>query len=156
MGKSRGKIKICVACSPGGHMVQARQLASVYEKYEHFYFTFSGGVAEGMKGVARVRTIPDVTRLNPFSWFTGFVLSFLVAAQERPDIVISTGAGVTVFFCIFAKLFGAKLIFLESMAKRVRPTWTARILYPFADLFLVQWPELTRFFPRARFMGRLF
>ncbi len=137
-------------------MVQVRRLAVAYEKYEHFYFTFSGGVAEGMKKNDRVLTIPDVTRKNPVSWFAGLVLSFFAAAREKPDVVISTGAGVTVFFCIFAKLFGAKLIFLESIAKKKLPTWTARILYPFADLFLVQWPELIKFFPRARFVGRLF
>jgi UDP-N-acetylglucosamine:LPS N-acetylglucosamine transferase len=78
------------------------------------------------------------------------------AVVERPDVVISTGAGAVVFFCVFAKLLGAKLIFLESMAKVKRPTWTARVLYPFADLFMVQWPGLLKFFPRAKFLGRLF
>lgn len=137
-------------------MVQVKELAPVYEKYEHFYFTFSGGVADEMKKTTRVRTIPDVIRYNPLSWFTGIILSLYIAAVERPDVVISTGAGAVVFFCIFAKIFGAKLIFLESMAKVTEPTWTARLLYPFADLFLVQWPNLLKFFPRAKFEGRLF
>lgn len=137
-------------------MVQARQLAPVYEKYNHFYFTFSGGLADEMKKTTCVRTIPDIIRYKPFSWITGVVLSLYIAVVERPDVVISTGAGVTVFFCIFAKFFGAKLIFLESMAKVVKPTWTARLLYPFADLFLVQWPTLLKFFPKAKFLGRLF
>lgn len=137
-------------------MVQAKQLAPVYEKYDHFYVTHKGGVAEEMQRTCRVRTVPDALRYNPWSWLKGVMTSLYVASIERPDIVITTGAGAVVFFCIFAKMFGAKLIFIESMAKVKRPTWTARMLYPFADLFLVQWPGLLKFFPRAKYLGRLF
>jgi len=137
-------------------MVQARQLAQVYEKYDHFYFTFSGDVAEALAKNNHVHTIKNITKSNPLSWITGLVHSCWIALTERPDVVISTGAGVVVFLCIFAKILGAKLIFLESMAKVDRPTLTARFLYPFADLFLVQWPGLLKYFPRAKYYGRLF
>ena len=137
-------------------MVQVRQLAPVYEKYDHFYFTFKGGVADEMKKTSRVCTIPNIVRYNPLSWFVGAILSVYIAVVEKPDVVITTGAGVVVFLCIFAKLFGAKLIFIESMAKVGEPTLTARLLYPFADLFIVQWPGLQKFFPKAKFLGRLF
>ena len=137
-------------------MVQARRLAPAYEQYEHFYFTFSGGVANEMKKTAHVRAIPNIVRYNPVSWLIGTVLSAYIAIAERPDVVITTGAGVVVFFCIFAKLLGAKLVFIESMAKVEKPTLTARLLYPFANLFIVQWTNLLKFFPQARFLGRLF
>jgi len=137
-------------------MVQAKQLAPVYEKYDHFYVTHKGGVAERMKRTCRVRAIPDILRSHPLSWFKGVIASLYMASIERPDIVITTGAGAVVFYCIFAKILGAKLIFIESMARVERPTWTARMLYPFADLFLVQWPGLLKFFPRAKYLGRLF
>lgn len=150
------KLKICIACSAGGHMVQAKQLAPVYEKYEHFYFTYSGGVAKEMKKTSRVRAIPNIVRHNPLSWIVGAVLSAHAVIVESPDVVISTGAGIVTFFCVFAKLLGAKLIYIESMAKVEKPTLTARFLYPFADLFLVQWPSLLKYFPRAKFAGRLF
>jgi len=136
--------------------VQARQLAPVYEKYDHFYFTFKGGVVDEMKKTGRVRAIPNIVKHNPLSWIIGAVLSAYIAIVERPDVIISTGAGIAVFFCIFAKLLGAKLIFIESMARVERPTLTARMLYPFADLFFVQWPNLLKYFPKAKYMGRLF
>ena len=137
-------------------MVQAKQLAPVYNKYEHFYFTFSGGVANEMEKTTHIHTIPNIVRHNPLSWIIGAVLSGYVAAIERPNIVISTGAGIVVFFCVFAKFLGARFIFIESMANIERPTLTARFLYPFADLFIVQWPELLKYFPKAKYMGRLF
>jgi len=150
------QLKICVACSTGGHMVQAKQLATVFEKYDHFYFTFKGGVAVEMRKSSRVRTIPNIVKHNPLSWLVGAVLSFYIVVVERPDVVITTGAGIVVFFCVFAKLLGAKLIFIESMARIERPTLTARMLYPFANLFLVQWPGLLKYFPKAKYVGRLF
>ena len=136
--------------------MQAKQLASVYEKYDHFYFTFSGGLANEVKKTTSIRAIPNIVRYNPLSWIYGLFLSLYWVLKERPDVVISTGAGITVFFCVFAKLLGAKLIFLESMAKVEKPTLTARMLYPFSDLFLVQWPGLLDYFPRAQYLGRLF
>jgi hypothetical protein len=42
------------------------------------------------------------------------------------------------------------------MARVERPTLTARLLYPFSDLFIVQWPDLLKYFPRAKYLGRLF
>jgi len=136
--------------------VQAKQLSSVYEQYNHFYFTFSGGLADEMKKTTRVRAIPNIVRYNPLSWICGLFLSLYWVLKERPDVVISTGAGITTFFCVFAKLLGAKLIFIESMARIEYPTLTARMLYPFADLFFVQWPSLLKFFPKAKYAGRLF
>ena len=136
--------------------MQVRQLSPVYEKYDHFYFTFCGGLAVEMKKTSRVRAIPNIVRRNPLSWIIGAVLSGYIAVVERPDVVISTGAGIVVFFCVFAKLLGAKLIFIESMARIERPTLTAKMLYPFADLFFVQWPGLLNFFPKAKYTGRLF
>jgi len=136
--------------------VQARQLAGVYEKHDYFYFTFSGSVAKELAKTNRVHAIPNITRKNPLSWIVGVIMSIYAAVVEKPDVVISTGAGVVVFFCVFAKLMGAKLVFIESMAKVEKPTLTARMLYPFADLFFVQWPGLLKFFPKAKYMGRLF
>jgi len=153
--RKNNNIKVCIACSPGGHMIQARYLAKAYQKYNYFFFTFSGPVAQGLSKNQPVRTIPNIVRHNPLTWIIGALCSAYIVAVERPDVVITTGAGVVVFLCIFAKLAGAKLIFIESMAKIERPTLTARILYPFSDLFFVQWPGLLKFFPLARYEGRL-
>jgi UDP-N-acetylglucosamine:LPS N-acetylglucosamine transferase len=137
-------------------MIQVQQLATAYNTYDHFYFTFSGEMAKQLQKTVRVRSIPNIFRNKPISLLMGFILSGYYAMLEKPDVIITTGAGVVVFFCIFAKLLGAKLIFIESMAKVDKPTLTARLLYPFADLFIVQWPGLLKFFPKAKFLGRLF
>lgn len=148
-------LKIAVAASPGGHLVQVKQLAPLYQKYDYFYFTFKGAVADNLGKSEKVYAIWNIVRHNPLTWLSGFFHSLLIAVKERPDVVITTGAGVVFFFCLFCKMLGAKLIFIESMAKVNRPTLTARLLYPFSDLFFVQWPQLLSFFPKAKYVGRL-
>lgn len=149
------KMKVVIACSTGGHLVEVRRLESVYKNYDYSYFTFDGGVARELAKTEKVVTIPNINRKKPHTWIIGIILSLIAVIKTRPKVIISTGAGVVVFYCIFARLFGAKLIFIESMARIELPTLTARMLYPFTNLFIVQWPNLLKFFPKAKYLGRL-
>lgn len=74
--------------------------------------------------------------------------SLRIVLCERPELVISSGADVAVPVCILARLMGAKLVYIET-AGELRPSLSGRLLYPFADLFIVQWPEKLAAFPRA-------
>ena len=40
-------------------------------------------------------------------------------------------------------------------SRRVPPRRTGKIMIRFADHLLVQWPELTKKYPRAQYIGRL-
>jgi UDP-N-acetylglucosamine:LPS N-acetylglucosamine transferase len=130
-------------------------LEDVYGEYDHFFFTFKSEVATELSKGHHVRTISNVSRFNPFTWVKAAVCSAKIYFEERPDIVISTGAGVVFFLCVWAKLFGCRIIFIESLARVTKPTLTGRLLYPFADLFLVQWEPLLKYFPKAVYRGRL-
>ena len=48
-----------------------------------------------------------------------------------------------------------KVAFVESFARVQRLSLTGRLLYPVADVFLVQWPALAKQYPRARYAGIL-
>lgn len=75
---------------------------------------------------------------------------------ERPDVVVCTGVLATVPLCLLCKLFGKKLVFIESYAKVGTPTLTGKLLYPFADRFYVQWQGLMRFYPKAVYVGGVY
>ena len=62
----------------------------------------------------------------------------------------------TVPVCIIGKLMGIQVIYVESYTRLKDLSLTGRILYPFADLFLVQWKQLTRKYPKAVYGGALF
>jgi beta-1,4-N-acetylglucosaminyltransferase len=54
-----------------------------------------------------------------------------------------------------AKLLRVKVIFIETGSRIHALSTTGKIVYRFADLFLVQWPELLRACPKAIYAGRL-
>ena len=76
--------------------------------------------------------------------------------RTRPDVVISTGAGVAIATCYIAKLFGKRIVYVEDWCQVERPGLTGRIIYPIADLFIIQRESLRRFYPKAVFGGELF
>jgi UDP-N-acetylglucosamine:LPS N-acetylglucosamine transferase len=74
--------------------------------------------------------------------------ALLLVVWERPRVVISTGADVAVPFLWWAKLFGARIVFIETGGS-LAPSLSGRLVYPIADLFVVQWPQQLARYPRA-------
>jgi beta-1,4-N-acetylglucosaminyltransferase len=92
---------------------------------------------------------------DPFKYLVNMWQSFWLVLKDRPEIVISTGAGMVVPTCLIAKLFGAKLLFIETAARVTTPSRTGKLLYRFADEFYVQWEPLLRVYPKAKYGGVL-
>ena len=80
-----------------------------------------------------------------FKFIVLFFQTLVILLKEKPDVVISTGALATVPVCLLAKLFKKKLIFIESFSKITSPTITGKLMYRYADLFLVQWEDMKSF-----------
>ena len=77
-----------------------------------------------------------------------------IMRKERPDYIISTGSEIAIPPFLIAKMTKAKTVFIESWCRTKTRSGTGKILYPFADLFLVQWPELLHHYgPKARYEG---
>ena len=81
-------------------------------------------------------------------------LSVAVLRRHRPDVLLSTGGGVTVPLFMIGKLLRARLIYVESLTRVNRPSLSGTLVYFLVDRFFVQWPEAaTR--SRMEFVGRL-
>lgn len=151
--------KLCLISSAGGHLTQLQQLTELYKKFDYFFITERTAFTLDMKTKEKVFLMPLINRRQ---WsvipklFFNFTYSVVILVKERPDIVISTGALNTVPFCILAKLSGKRLIFIESYAKVNTPTVTGRLMYKIADLFIVQWQQLLKFYPKAVVGGSIY
>jgi UDP-N-acetylglucosamine:LPS N-acetylglucosamine transferase len=88
-------------------------------------------------------------RRNVFRLMFNALEAALLVVRFRPRIVITTGADVAVPFCVLSRIFGAKLIYIETAGNVYTPSLTGRILYPFASVSFVQWQPLLRHFPKA-------
>jgi UDP-N-acetylglucosamine:LPS N-acetylglucosamine transferase len=90
---------------------------------------------------------------NALKFFVNAVQALRIFRKERPDAVVTTGSGIAVPFCLWAKIFGRKVVFIETAAAVKDLSLTGKIMYHIADIFLVQWRSLTVRYPRAAFGG---
>jgi len=84
------------------------------------------------------------------------VQAVLALLRARPAAIISAGPGPAVPASLLAKLLGIKVIYIETGSRIFSLSSSGKILYRFADLFFVQWPELLPLCPKAIYAGRLF
>ena len=83
-------------------------------------------------------------------------ISLYYYIKFRPQFIISTGAHTTGPMCCIGKIFGSKIIFIETFANSKSKTKTGRIVYRFADLFIVQWESMLELYPNAVYGGWIY
>ena len=70
--------------------------------------------------------------------------------------IITTGTHTAVPICYIGKLFGSKIIFIETFANNKTKTLSGRMIYPIANLFIVQWKEMLKLYPKAVYGGWIY
>ena len=150
--------KVCFAASSGGHLDELMMLRPLMDRYDSFLVTEKTAYRAAAGDIRRYwllqvnrREYSCIPRL-----LVNGVRSLGILLAERPDVVISTGVLATVPLCLLCKAFGRKLVFIESYAKVKTPTLTGKLLYPLADRFYVQWPEMQECYPNALYVGRIY
>ena len=148
----RPTARICIVSSCGGHLTEVRTLKAAYEKYDHFYIINEAIMLPAdMQG----RTFFIRHSERDLLFFVNLWEAWRILRRERPDLILSTGAGPIVPFALTGILLGIPSIFIEDMSRVAGPSMTARIMYYLADRFLYQWPALGRFFPNGVYGGPL-
>lgn len=150
--------KICFAASSGGHIEEIIRLFPLTENRDCFLFTERARFESSVIG-KKVYKVVQVNRkefLFVFKLIGITMKSLYIMLKERPDVVISTGALATVPICLIARLMGKKLIYIESFARIESPSLSGKFLYKYADLFLVQWEEMLKYYPKAKYVGGIF
>jgi len=148
-------IKICLACSAGGHRSQILQLGKIYKKYDHFFLTYKGPATVILTKEHKVYFITNFRR-NFIKVLLTIIQSLYIFLKERPGVIISTGAGITIPICYLAKFFGKKVIFIESFSRVTQPSIAGMVAYPASNLFIVQWKPLLKFYKKAVYGGTIF
>jgi beta-1,4-N-acetylglucosaminyltransferase len=142
--------------SSGGHLLQLRQLASLWSPDERHWVTFQRSDAESMLAGETITWGHHPTNRNAINALRNLRLAWMLIRREAPRAIVTTGAGVAVPFAIMGRLAGVNVIYIESMARIAKPSLTGRLIYPMATHFFIQWPDLKRFFPRATCCGTVF
>lgn len=147
--------KILLTCSAGGHLAEMRQLAPMYKGLDHFFVTFERPDSQSLAEKEKVYFIPRPAR-NPMNTLRAFRHASKIIEREKPSLVISTGADVTVPVCIAAWLNGIPIVFIESFCRTEKASLTGKILQRISRYTLYQWPELKKNYPNGVYTGSIF
>jgi beta-1,4-N-acetylglucosaminyltransferase len=149
-------MRILLVCSSGGHLAQLYQLRAWWQQHERSWVTFADPQTESLLAGETVVPAYAPTTRNVPNAIRNLRLAGSVIRAQRPDVVISDGAGVAFPFFLVARALGVRTVYLEVYDRISRPTVTGKLCYPLADLFLLQWPEQARNYPRGEVIGCLF
>jgi len=151
-------LKLVFAASSGGHLEQLLMLKPLMEKYDSILVTESTDYGAGKLDVPTYY-VNQINRKEilfiPKLVVIGFK-SLRILLKEKPDVMITTGVLATIPMALLVKLFGKKLIYLESFAKVTSKTLSGKLLYKYADQFYVQWEEMLKLYPNAIYKGGIY
>ena len=148
-------MKICLACSSGGHLSEMMELKEVYGRYNHFFVTYRSADTIELAEKEKVHFLVNPRR-HPILTILNILQSFKRFIKEKPDIVLTTGAGVALPMCYIAKLYRKKIIFIESFCRVEKPSLFGKLIYPIANLTIVQWKPLLDYYKEAKYGGPIF
>lgn len=145
-------MKILLTFSHGGHHHEMRQIVDAFAGHDIIYVTIYAISTKDLKNVYFIKDSGEGLIKNHF---INTFKSIRIILKERPDIIVSTGADVTIPICYIGKIFGSKIIFIESLCRVFDISMTGKILYHISDLFLVQWRHLTKYGKNVKYWGQV-
>ncbi|MGY5882439.1 glycosyltransferase [Modestobacter lacusdianchii] len=146
--RRRADGRVHLIASLGGHLELLHALAPALSDRSRVWITSEGSRADSLRRSGEtVRVLPRLDRgsLRLSTLAAGVVL----ALRERPSLVVTSGAGLAVPFAVTARMLGARLVFVETMARVTTGSMSGRILSRLGADVIVQWPDLRRVYPRA-------
>lgn len=156
------KKKVLFISSTGGHLTEMLMLNDLFKQYDYHIITEKTKSTASMikKYNKKINFLfygtKDHLLIYPFKLIANCFKSLYYYFKIRPDFIITTGAHTAGPMCCIGKIFGSKIIYIETFANIKSKTITGKLIYHFADLFLVQWESMLKLYPKATYSGWIF
>ncbi|XP_071983688.1 UDP-N-acetylglucosamine transferase subunit ALG14 [Engystomops pustulosus] len=179
----KGHVSLLVVAGSGGHTTEIlRLLSCLSQSYYPTHYVLAETDKMSEEKIHAFETSKDKTSTNPMytihriprsrevrqSWSSSFLTtiqslfySLPLTFRLKPDVILCNGPGTCIPVCFSALLFGILglkkiiIIYVESLCRVESLSLSGKILYYFADHFIVQWPLLTEKYPNAKYLGRI-
>ena len=155
--------KVLFISSTGGHLTELLQLEPLFKRYDFHIVTEKTDANESLKntyGNDKVDYLVYGTRSHIVSYLFKFgyncIKSLYLYFKIKPDVIITTGTHTAVPMCKIAHTFHKKVIWIETFANAKTPTKAGQMIYPIANLFIVQWESMLEVYPNAVYKGWIF
>jgi UDP-N-acetylglucosamine:LPS N-acetylglucosamine transferase len=148
--------RVLLVGSSGGHLAQLLALRPLWPSDRTSWVTFDTTDAVSLlSGESDVVWAFHPTTRNLRNLVRNTVLAWSVLRSRRPDVVVSTGAGVAVAFFLIARLLRIPTVYVEVFDRIESRTLTGRLCRPLSSVFCVQWPEQRELYPGSVLVGPL-
>lgn len=152
--------KVMFISSTGGHLNELLQLKPMFKKYDSYIITEKTKSTVDLKDEYKVHYLIYGTKHKPLSYIFKLLIncfkSLYYFIKIRPDAIVTTGAHSAGPMCCIGKIFRKKIIYIETMANLSSKTLTGKLVYPIADLFVVQWESMKEMYPKAIYGGWIY
>jgi beta-1,4-N-acetylglucosaminyltransferase len=147
-------MKLLLVCTSGGHFSTMKSLQAFWSKHETSWVCDLKADTKVLQDMpAKIYWLPYQAPRDFLAMARNLPETLNILRQEKPDLVLSTGASVAINFGFASKLLGIRFGYIESVSRSRRLSLSGRIVYFVCDEFYVQWPELCHHYPRAVFQG---
>ena len=154
--------KVLFISSTGGHLNELLQLRPMFKKYKSYLITEKTKTTIDIedKDLKEIYYLIYGTKHKPLIYIFKLLIncfkSLYYFIKINPDVIITTGAHTAGPMCCIGKIFRKKIIYIETFANIETKTITGRLIYKFADLFIVQWESMLELYPNAVYGGWIF
>ena len=145
---------LLIICSGGGHLTEANYALKNYKGKRLILSNHNLHKINSNETDTKYIKIINPHK-NYFFYFLNCIQVLVIYLSYNPKIIFSTGAGIAIPMCIIGKFLGSKIIFLESGCRIKELSKTGKFMYKLADKFIVQWKDLTKYYPKAVYTGGL-
>ncbi len=127
------KKKVLFISSTGGHLNELLQLSQLFDKYDYHIITEKDKTNTYLKEKYenRVSYLPYGTRSHLIKYigiyFYLIVKTIFLYFKIRPKVIVTTGTHTAGPMCYLGKIFGSKIIYIETFANIHQKTATRKI-----------------------------
>ena len=152
--------RVLFISSTGGHLSELLQLKSMFDVYDYKLVTEKTKSNMYLKDIHKKKisyltygTKDRQKILYPFRLLFNSFKSLFIYLKFHPDYIITTGTHTAGPMCYIGKMFGSKVIYIETFANMYTKTVTGKLIYPISDLFIVQWESMKELYPKSVYGG---
>lgn len=127
--------------SGGGHWVQLQRLAPAFQGFEVAFVSTFDHYDTQVAG-HRYYVVPNASRFELKGFFPGAWRAIRIMLRERPDAIVTTGSAPALIFLLLGRLFGARTLWVDSLANPECLSSSGRLARRLANRTVSQWPDV--------------